>query len=534
MSALPATPAARDAAALHARRAALVLLVIVLVGLGLRLVGITHRGLWLDEVVSLDVARHPLGEIVCGRVFDNHTPPLYYILLHLWLKGFPPSRLALRLSSVLADLATLVLLALVVGRAFGRRLGLGAAAAWAVAPFAVRLAQEGRMYSLLMLLVVGCFGLALELDRRRQSRWPAIALALTATAALYTHYYAALSLLVLHLAMAWRLRADRPAQRRWWLAMGAAGLAFVPWLPVIVRLVSSGGQPFRVFGTAVLPYAFLRFVVGFSILPITVTGKTDLRSAVLAHLPLLSVVALGAGLTLLLGVREACRRTTVEGSGGRGGEVAGPLVVALAGIPPLIALAVTMRVPSLDERYLAVSFPFVLVLGVLGVGRARRGRWWPVQGLTVLLLLAGAVAQAAAPDAGTTPWRAVAAALRRASPAGGTAVVRPGFYAPVLRGQLTDPRWQVVRGDVANAAKPSANNEGGPLETLAAAEHVEDQHPVWLVEVAFLLRRSPFQDRLWRAHEVLLLPAGNGLRLSRLELASAPAPAPATPPLQRE
>ncbi len=522
-----AAPLAADAGAerpRRTRRLAVALGGILLLGLGVRLVGLTTRGLWLDEVVSVEVASHRVSAIVTGQVFDNHTPPLYYLLLHPWLRLVPESALTVRLPSVLADLVCLALLSLVTWRAFGRRAGTAVAAAWAVAPFAVRLAQEARMYSLLMLLVVSSFALALEVDRRRDRLWPAVAAAAVATAALYTHYYAALPLLVLHVAMAWHLRGDRVACRRWWLAMGGAALAFLPWLPVVARLITGGGQTFRVFRLAVLPYSVLRFAVGFSILPTTWTGKQNLGATVLDHLPLLLVVGLGAGAALLLGLRAAWRPSPMI-DGGYRPELAGRLVVVLAAGPPLLALAVGMMVPSLDERYLAVSFPFVLVLGVLGIVAPGGRRWRPVQMLAVGIFVAGAVAQVAAPDAGTTPWREAGAALRRAEPGGATIVVRPGFYVPVLRRQLPGPRWEVVAelpGE--RPQRPDGTDvrpSGGAGATRGRA--VSSGRSLWLVEVAFLTRDSPFRDPRWTARERAVLDAGNGLRLSRLDPVGNPA-----------
>lgn len=486
-----------------ARRFWLWLALLVAAGVALRLVGLSERGLWLDEMVSLEVAARPLAEIARGAAFDNHTPPLYYLLLHLWFLVVPADLVGLRLPSVLADAACLLLLAVTARRLFGSRLGLAAGAAYAAAPFALRLAQEGRMYTLLMLLVVATFALSLEVDGER--RWPALAVAATATAALYTHYYAVLFLVVLHAATAWRLRAAPAARRRWWLALGAAGVAFLPWLPVMARLLTGGGQGFRRFTLSVIPYAGLRFAVGFSLLPTTVDGKQDLAAALLHHLPLLSFIAAVTAAVGWLGVRRALRARSGE-SGSEitgGGSATGATLVALAAVPPLLALAVAAAAPSLDERYLAISFPFFLLLAVLGVAEAavlRGGRW--LQAAALALFLFAAARQVADPDAGTTPWRAAAAELRRVAPPPARIVVDPYYYAPLVARYVPDPaRVEALRELQADAA-----GADGPL---------------WLVEVAFL---SDHRERLrragWRVEERLLLRDGNGIRVSRLDPAA--------------
>ena len=43
--------------------------------------------LWLDEALSVNIARLPLGDIP-GALRHDGAPPLYYVLLHLWMRVF--------------------------------------------------------------------------------------------------------------------------------------------------------------------------------------------------------------------------------------------------------------------------------------------------------------------------------------------------------------------------------------------------------------------------------------------------------------
>lgn len=498
------------------------LAVLLAAGLAVRLAGLTERGLWLDEWVSLQVAARPLADIAAGRVFDNHTPPLYYLLLHLWLAVAPHTVAGLRALSVIADLGCLALLARAVGSWFGRREGLLAGAAYALSPFAVRLSQEGRMYTLLMLLVVLAGVLAVEVETRPQRRWPAVALAGVAAAALYTHYYAALSLLALHLVMAWRLRRAPRLRRRWWWAMCAAALLFLPWLPKVVELMASGGQYFRGAGLLELPHALLRFTVGYSRLPVTVAAKLHLWATVLAHLPLLVALVLASGTALMLGAWRVVGGSAVRppaaspagpppagpspAAAPRRAAVAAPLVLALAALPPLVALAVSAAVPSLDERYLAVSFPFFLVLLVLGLtARGLRPLRTATAAVLCALWLAGIAAQVAEPAAGATPWRPATSELRRAASPGARIVVSPATYARLVR-------WTVgERFEVERAADLPAPDLGGDLRET------------WLLEVAYLGHdRGRLERRGWRATLRWQRADGNGIRLYRLAPAGSP------------
>ena len=51
-------------------------------GLVLRFLTLSH--LWLDEALTVNIARLPLGRIPAALRHDG-SPPLYYYLLHLWM-----------------------------------------------------------------------------------------------------------------------------------------------------------------------------------------------------------------------------------------------------------------------------------------------------------------------------------------------------------------------------------------------------------------------------------------------------------------
>ena len=55
----------------------------------------TRSALWLDEALTVDIARLPLHEIPEALKHDG-APPLYYYLLHFWISLFGQSNVAVR------------------------------------------------------------------------------------------------------------------------------------------------------------------------------------------------------------------------------------------------------------------------------------------------------------------------------------------------------------------------------------------------------------------------------------------------------
>ncbi len=156
----------------------------VVVAAGLLLRFWTRSGLWLDEALTVDIARLPLHEIPNALKHDG-APPLYYYLLHFWIGLFGQSNDAVRsLSGVFA------VLTLPGGWLCGKRFG-GRAVAWtmlvllASAPFAVYYATESRMYALVILLTgLGFLALQRAVDRTRPGNLIAVAV-VTRRAALH-------------------------------------------------------------------------------------------------------------------------------------------------------------------------------------------------------------------------------------------------------------------------------------------------------------------------------------------------------------
>jgi hypothetical protein len=206
----------------------------ILVGaLVLRLVGLDRKSIWFDEAITHLDAHVPWSELLESLRADVH-PPLSYALYHLW-PGVDGGDFWLRLPS-----AVLGAVGAAVAWAWARRIGSPRQAALtglfvAVAPLQIDLAQEARMYGLLLLLsALSLWLLDVLLTTPSRAAW--LGYAATASLMLYTHYYAAFLLLAQGLSA---VLAGRVGVRWALTALVLAGLTFVPWLPVLVEQASS-------------------------------------------------------------------------------------------------------------------------------------------------------------------------------------------------------------------------------------------------------------------------------------------------------
>ena len=126
---------------------------ILALGFALRLVNLSSRGINYDDAFSIFLSARSLSEIISGTAVDT-MPPLYYFLLHFWMKiswnlGW------LRILSIFLSMGGIVVLYLIAKELFDEKAALWAMAAASISPFQIYHAQDLRMYTVLQICQLG-------------------------------------------------------------------------------------------------------------------------------------------------------------------------------------------------------------------------------------------------------------------------------------------------------------------------------------------------------------------------------------------
>lgn len=222
------------------------------VALLVRLPALAGRSLSLDETYSAWFAALPLAELWTRVPLYETHPPLYYTMLKGWAMLAGTSEAGLRSLSVLASVATVLLLALAARcarlGARAERIGLLAALFLALNAGHIQYAQQARPYAMQALTAsaaVFCSGMLLARLRHdggggRPWGW-AGALAVAGGATLWLHNTAMFIALGIWSAMVVSLLLLVPGRRREQaLAVGLAGmLALLLWLPFLPTLLEA-------------------------------------------------------------------------------------------------------------------------------------------------------------------------------------------------------------------------------------------------------------------------------------------------------
>ncbi|NLD47996.1 MAG: hypothetical protein GX660_12505 [Clostridiaceae bacterium] len=156
----------------------------------------THEGIWNDESYSVAYARLPINEFFSLVRYDSH-PPLYYIMLKIFMLLFGKSLFALRTFSTLGIFAMGALGAGPVKKICGEKTGVIFSILVFITPASLTYGQEIRMYSWAAFFVTGSalYGY-LSFTKPFKKNW--LIYGLFTLAASFTHYYAMLAVIFIN------------------------------------------------------------------------------------------------------------------------------------------------------------------------------------------------------------------------------------------------------------------------------------------------------------------------------------------------
>ncbi len=299
---------------------------------------------WMDEAITTGIASHSLSAIP-GILRHDGSPPLFYLLLHLWMSVFGSSESATHALPLLLGLLTIPVGMWAGWSLFGRRAGLMAAVLFAFSTFLTQYAQETRMYELmglLGLLATAAFIHAFIYRRRKYLILFAVCEALMRYTDAWGMFFGAgsvLALIPVYLASTDRRGLLRDAA----MAYGGAALLFVPWLPNLVYQATHTGAPWAPPPRFGAPVLISRDLMG--------------GDRITIGLVLGTVVGLGALFT------KRYRRTQEA-----------TVMWALIALPLatlLIAWLASQITPAFVSRYFAPVLGAILLLAAWGLSRAR-------------------------------------------------------------------------------------------------------------------------------------------------------------------
>jgi uncharacterized membrane protein len=268
-----------------------------------RLPELTRSPLWYDELFSVGVAGLPFADAMRRIVADHTNPPLFYLILKVWIAiGGDGDHWVRLLPCLFAMMLGAGLVWLAREARAGAIAGALAVAFAAASPLSVDLANEVRAYSLLALLA--CLSLAATLrDRTRRTDDSFALLTIINVALVHTHYFGWLTVAAECLAAVVWSRAFGVRILR---SAGLTVVAFLPWATAVAAHALSHPAPLRNVGWITQPDAAAPLWL--------VRDLTGRSGSAIADIAWLAVVGVALAATTLRAWRERVARSAASRS----------------------------------------------------------------------------------------------------------------------------------------------------------------------------------------------------------------------------
>ncbi|MBI4973937.1 hypothetical protein HZC27_04980 [Candidatus Roizmanbacteria bacterium] len=192
------------------------------------------QSIWRDEAFSYLLAKQNILQILSLTAKD-FNPPLYYLLLHVWMGMFGSSEIAMRTLSFFFFLGTLYVVGMFLMDIFEFSIGeiLLFLLLFVLNPLLHYYAFEARMYSLFAFLITLSFYFLAKKSYRKY--------ALTVIFSLYTHYFAIFPLFG---QIIYFMLTDRKNMVQHIKMFIKIGFYFLPWIIFVILSKPPFGQSF--------------------------------------------------------------------------------------------------------------------------------------------------------------------------------------------------------------------------------------------------------------------------------------------------
>lgn len=342
------------------RRSAIIIGLIALSYAAVRLWRLADSCLWFDEIFSVHAAEHQWSEIIPFVAKDLIHPPLFYMLLKIWIAVGGEGLVWLRLFPV--AFSTLALIPMwMLCRELKLRFATIAVALslFAVNGALIKYAQEVRMYSLLLFLSLVSIWLFSRFFFRGKSFW---VLVLTNVLLVYCHYFGWLVVAseVAAIAFAQRIKILQTL-----LMFGVVAAAFVPWVFALFRFAEPESSVTQNIGWMQRPG--FRSVLDFALDlfdPFYFQQSSAERTANFAvAIPLAAVVFAAAIFCSVRLKNDTARERTL-------------FLLFVSVVPVLLALVFSWLLPVSiwGSRHLIIVFPPAIILTALFLTDERLGK----------------------------------------------------------------------------------------------------------------------------------------------------------------
>jgi mannosyltransferase len=418
------------------------------------------------EAVSVDIAHRSIPQIM--QLLRHTDAPLgaYYLLMHFWIR-LGDSAVIVRVPSLFFAVAGVVVTVLLGRRVFGTKVGVAAGLMLAVCPLVVASAAEARPYSLMMALSA-CSTLLFLRAVENPTRSSRALYAIVSVFAVYSHLFAALTILAHIIALA--LRGRRV------------------WRPLVSSYLVIGAAALPLFGfVATQQSKEVAWIPPMSLHQVTTTATQLAGGAAL----LLSTALLAIYAARMVAARWIRHRDSADWQ-----RVAIGICLVT---PPAVALVASIAKPLLLERYLIGSLPPLAIMTMAGAFALPRYAWRGGAVVVVAALMASSLWQTTHRSFRVDDAKHAVAGLAADSQPGDVVTFAPSelrvLFDYYLNRLPPDRAHRIVDVAVQRDAASAHTLYATEISSAALAKELATKQRIWIVgDDALPVRASSIDD----------------------------------------
>ncbi|MBI4407503.1 MAG: glycosyltransferase family 39 protein, partial [Candidatus Kerfeldbacteria bacterium] len=216
--------------------------VLFIVGLALRLY-LLALPYWFDEANTIYYISQNFDRMI-QFIQHDYSPPLYYLLLWLWVNIFGSNEVVTGLFSFIINLLSVIVLYVFALTLANKRVALMASLLFWLNSASVYYATETRMYSLVTLLgLLSCLFFWQLTQKPKWYYW--VGYYLATLAGVYTHntfFFLLVGQNFVWALMRWQYSNQQVSSKRWLAVQVLLFLGYLGWLPTFLQQLSSNSQ----------------------------------------------------------------------------------------------------------------------------------------------------------------------------------------------------------------------------------------------------------------------------------------------------
>ena len=215
-------------------------ILIAAINLLVRLWGLSDESIYGDDAFSIFYAQQPILNVHENLLFDRN-PPLYFFLLHFWIKLFGLNVFFLKGLSVLFTTGTAILLWKISVKYFNQLTGFLVSVFFVFFNGWMEVSHELRSFALVGFLTVLSFKFYLDIIRQNRKSG-LFGLAITNVLLLFSHYITFYIPVVQLIGSFFYIKTNVKGFRYFILSQLLALLLYLPWIKIVIENIPEKGK----------------------------------------------------------------------------------------------------------------------------------------------------------------------------------------------------------------------------------------------------------------------------------------------------